>query len=205
MVKGERFNSISHLVGAILTLPAGFILITFSLLQTDFWKIFSFSIYILTLFLLFLFSTLYHSTQGSTKAIFRKLDHISIYLLIAGSYTPFTLISLREGVGWKIFGIIWGLGIAGTVLEFAPKKGKRILPIILYLGMGWLILIPIKSLLQVLPVNGFLWLLAGGLFYTVGAGFYVFSKKTPWFHGLWHIMVMLGCVCHYLTMYLYLL
>lgn len=205
MVKNERLNSITHLVGASLTLPAGSMLVILAALQGNTWKIISFLTFTFTLFLLFLFSTLYHSFQGTTKAVFRKLDHISIYLLIAGSYTPFTLISLRNTIGWEIFGTIWILALLGILIEFLPRQGKRILPILLYLGMGWLILIPYKTLIHSFPIAGFIWLLTGGAFYTIGAGFYIFSKKISWFHAVWHIFVIFGSTCHYLAMYLYLL
>ena len=137
MYKGEWFNSISHLIGAALALVGLILLVVLAARQGDPWKIVSFSIYGTTLLLLYTFSALYHSSQGKTKKIFRKFDHISIYLLIAGTYTPFSLITLRGGWGWSIFGAIWCLAILGIVLDSLPQKGHRVLPLIIYIFMGW--------------------------------------------------------------------
>ncbi|MCW9012616.1 MAG: hemolysin III family protein [Gammaproteobacteria bacterium] len=204
MYEGERFNSITHLIGAVAALAGCAVLVVFAAMQGDPWKIVSFSIYGATLFLLYLFSVLYHSLQGDVKQIFRRLDHLAIYLLIAGTYTPFTLVTLNGAWGWSIFGIVWGLALMGMVIEFIPQK-KRVLPIIIYLAMGWICLVALKPLLQVLPMVGFWWLLAGGLFYTFGVIFYVFDKKVKHFHGIWHLFVLAGSVCHYFTVLLYVL
>ena len=202
MYEGERFNSISHLIGAVAALAGCAVLVVFASLQGDPWKIVSFSIYGATLFLLYLFSVLYHSFRGNVKLIFRRLDHLAIYLLIAGTYTPFTLVTLNGPWGWSIFGIVWGLALIGMILEFVPQK-KRILPIIIYLVMGWICLVALKPLLKALPVEGFWWLLAGGLFYTVGIVFYVFDTKVKHFHGIWHLFVLAGSVSHYFSILLY--
>lgn len=202
MYDGERFNSISHLVGAVAALAGCAVLVVLASLQGDPWKIVSFSIYGATLFLLYLFSVLYHSFRGKVKVIFRRMDHLAIYLLIAGTYTPFTLVTLNGPWGWSIFGTVWGLALIGMILEFVPQK-KRILPIIIYLVMGWICLVALKPLLKALPIEGFWWLLAGGLFYTVGIVFYVFDKKVKHFHGIWHLFVLAGSVSHYFTVLLY--
>lgn len=202
MYEGERFNSITHLVGAVAALAGCVVLVFFASMKGDPWKIVSFSIYGSTLFLLYLFSVLYHSLRGQVKLIFRRLDHLAIYLLIAGTYTPFTLVTLNGVWGWSIFGSVWGLALTGMIIEFIPQK-TRIVPLIIYLVMGWICLIAIKPLLQVLPMAGFGWLLAGGLFYTIGIVFYIYDKKVKHFHGIWHLFVLAGSVCHYFTVLLY--
>lgn len=202
MYEGERFNSFTHLLGAIAALAGCVVLVVFASLQGDVWKIVSFSVYGVTLFLLYLFSVLYHSFRGEAKKFFRRLDHLAIYLLIAGTYTPFTLITLNGVWGWSIFGVVWGLAVVGMLLEFVPKKNRNI-SIIIYLVMGWICMVALKPLLQVLPMEGFWWLLAGGLFYTVGIVFYVFDKKVKHFHGIWHLFVLAGSICHYLTVLFY--
>ena len=199
MYKGERFNSISHLIGAVAALAGLVIVVVAAARQGDPWKIVSFSIYGTTLFLLYTVSTLYHSLRGRAKRFFHKLDHYSIYFLIAGTYTPFTLVTLRGGWGWTIFGIIWGLVVLGVVLESLPQKGHRIPSLVVYVLMGWLVLVVLRPLLQVLPWAGFIWLLAGGLFYTGGLVFYIFDEKIRHFHGIWHLFVLAGSVSHYVT------
>ncbi len=204
MYKGERFNSISHLVGAALALAGGAILVSHAAMDGDIRKIVSFGIYGLTLFLLYLFSTLYHSLKGRGKKIFRVLDHQAIYLLIAGTYTPFTLVALQGSLGLWMFGTIWGLAIFGIVLDAFPSKGPRIVPIIIYLVMGWLCLFALEPIVDALPPMGFRWLLLGGVLYTSGIIFYVFDHKYPWFHGVWHLFVLAGSASHYFAILLYL-
>ncbi len=203
MYKGERFNSISHLIGAIAALVGLVLLVVLAVRQGDWWKIISFSIYGVTLFLLYLLSTLYHSVQGPAKQILRQFDHYSIYLLIAGTYTPFTLVTLRGSWGWSIFGLIWSLAILGIVLELLHPKEIRIWPVIIYLLMGWLILIALRPLLQALPLAGFAWLLLGGVFYSVGVIFYLLDEKVRHFHGIWHLFVLAGSLSHYFTVLFY--
>jgi len=147
----------------------------------------SFSIYGATLFLLYLMFALYHGLPpGHAKRVFQVLDHQAIYLLIAGSYTPFTRVSLNGITGWWMFGAIWGLALLGLVLDALPQRGARVLPMVIYLVMGWLIVVAIKPLLAVLPGAGFIWLLTGGLFYTSGVLFYALDQRYPWMHGVWH-------------------
>ncbi len=203
MYHGERFNSISHLIGAIAALVGLIVVVVIAAQQGDLWKIISFSVYGTTLFLLYTISTLYHSLRGRAKQIFRKLDHLSIYLLIAGTYTPFTLVTLRGVWGWWLFGVIWGLAVVGMALEALPQKGNRILSIVVYVLMGWLVLVALKPLLAALPLAGFIGLLLGGIFYTGGIVFYLFDDKVPHFHGIWHLFVLAGSVSHYLTILLY--
>jgi len=204
MIRGERFNSISHLVGAALALAGAVVLVVVASRGGDAYRIVSFSIYGTTLFLLYLMSTLYHGLpQGRAKRVFRVLDHQAIYLLIAGSYTPFTLVSLNGGVGWWMFGAIWGLAVLGLVLDALPLRGARVLPMVIYLVMGWLIVLALKPLLAVLPRAGFVWLLTGGLFYTSGIVFYALDQRYPWMHGVWHLFVLAGSVSHYVAILVY--
>lgn len=203
MYKGEWFNSISHLFGASLALVGLVLLIVLSAGTGDPWKIVSFSVYGVTLLLLYTFSTLYHSFRGKVKKLFRKFDHLSIYLLIAGTYTPFTLITLRGAWGWSIFGVVWGLAVLGIVVDSFPRKGHRVLPLIIYIVMGWLIVIALKPLLLALPPAGFAWLVAGGAFYTIGIIFYVLDEKVRHFHGIWHLFVLAGSLSHYFTVVFY--
>ena len=203
MYKGEWFNSISHLIGAALALAGLVLLVVLAARQGDPWKIVSFSIYGTTLLLLYTFSAIYHSLQGKAKKVFRKLDHFSIYLLIAGTYTPFTLISLRGTWGWSIFGAVWGLAILGIVLDSLPQKGQRVLPVIIYIFMGWFIVIAIKPLLETLSPKGLAGLLLGGIFYTGGVVFYAFDERVRHFHGIWHLFVLAGSLSHYFTVLFY--
>ncbi len=200
---GERFNSISHLIGAAGALAGLVILVVFASLQGDAWRIVSFSVYGTTLLLLYVFSALYHSLSGKAKDVFRKFDHNAIYLLIAGTYTPFTLVTLRGAWGWSIFGVIWGLAFLGIVLDSLSQKGRRVLPVIIYLFMGWLVLMVLKPLLRALPLAGFVLLLLGGLFYTAGVVFYALDKKVRHSHGIWHLFVLAGSVSHYFAVLLY--
>ncbi|MBS1248303.1 MAG: channel protein, hemolysin family [Proteobacteria bacterium] len=203
MYPGERFNSISHLIGAVAALAGLVVVVVVAAQQGDPWKIVSFSIYGTTLFFLYVASTLYHSLRGRAKRIFRKLDHYSIYFLIAGTYTPFTLVTLRGAWGWTIFGVIWGLAAVGIALESLPQQGNRVLSLVVYILMGWLVLVALKPLLEALPWAGFVWLLLGGIFYTSGVAFYLFDEKIRHFHGIWHLFVLAGSVSHYVTILFY--
>lgn len=203
MHKGERFNSMSHLVGAVAAAAGLVVLIVLAKRQGDPWKIMSFSIYGTSLCLMYITSTLYHSLEGRARRIFRKLDHYAIYLLIAGTYTPFALVTLQGAWGWVLFSIIWGLAIVGIILDALLQEGRRLLPVTIYLLMGWLALIALDPLLQALPYPGFLWLMAGGLFYTVGVIFYVLGKKLHYAHSIWHLFVLAGSISHYLAILLY--
>lgn len=205
MYQGEKLNSFTHLLGAVAALVGMVLLVVFASQKGDVWKIVSFSIYGTSLFLLYLFSTLYHSTKGSLKALFKKFDHISIYLLIAGSYTPFVLVSLNGAWGWSLFGVIWGLAIIGVLLDCFSSDERRIIQLIIYIIMGWIALIAIKPLIDSLSMAGFLWLLAGGLFYSFGIVFYILDIKKYHFHGIWHLFVLAGSVTHYFTIMYYVL
>jgi hemolysin III len=205
MYHGERFNSISHLIGAALALAGVVVLVVLASLQGDPWKVISFTIYGTSLFLLYLLSTLYHSLRGRAKKIFKKLDHVAIYLLIAGTYTPFTLVTLRGVWGWSLFITIWWLAIVGIIVDSRHKDGARAIQMIIYLLMGWLILIAMKPLVQVLPDNALALLVLGGVFYTSGIIFYALDERIKHGHGVWHLFVLAGSISHYLTVLLYIL
>jgi len=205
MYSGERFNSISHLVGAALALIGATLLITLAALSGDPWRIVAFSIYGATLVTLFLASTLYHSLRGKAKAVFQKLDHCSIYLFIAGSYTPFALLALPGSTGWLVLAASWSLATLGVALELSPlARGSRILSLAIYLGMGWLALVVIGPLWQALGWAGLAWLLGGGVLYTLGVLFYVAKERIRHSHGIWHLFVLGGSACHFVALLLHL-
>jgi len=201
---GERLNSVTHLLGAMAAVAGMVVLVVLAAQQGDAWKLVSFSVYGTSLILLYLFSALYHGTRGRAKPILAKFDHAAIYLLIAGSYTPFTLVTLRGAWGWSLFGMIWGLAVLGIVVDsLQNKNARRILPVTIYIVMGWLVLIAFKPLSAALPSAGVLWLVAGGLFYTLGIVFYALDKKLRHAHGIWHLFVLAGSSSHYLAVLFY--
>jgi hemolysin III len=200
---GERFNSISHLVGAGLAVAGTAALVTTAARLGDPWKIVSFSIYGAMLVAVYVFSTLYHSVRGRAKDVLRKFDHCSIYLLIAGSYTPFALVSLRGPWGWSLLGVIWGLAAVGIAQEIWLARGARVLSLVIYLAMGWLALVAVWPLWIALKPAGFAWLLAGGALYTAGVAFYALDRRWRYGHGVWHLFVMGGSSCHFLTVLLH--
>lgn len=199
MYRGERFNAWSHLVGALLALTGAIWLIVLSSLDGDPWKIVGVSIYGATLLLLYTVSTIYHSVRGRAKRILRKLDHLSIYLLIAGSYTPFCLVTLNGAWGWTLFGIVWGLAIIGMLQEIKPRSEARVLSLVIYAVMGWIVLIAVGPLLRNLGGEGFAWLLAGGIVYTAGIVFFVYDTRYRHWHGIWHLFVVGGSSLHFVA------
>jgi hemolysin III len=203
MYHSEKFNSITHLVGSVLAVVGSVVLIVLASLQGDPWKIVSFSVYGAMLIALYIFSTLYHSMRGRAKDVLRKFDHCSIYLLIAGSYTPFALVTLRGPWGWSLFGVIWGLALLGIWQEIWLAKGARVLSLVIYVLMGWLALVALTPLWQALTPAGFAWLAAGGAFYTLGIVFYATDHKLRHGHGLWHLFVLAGSACHFFTVLFY--
>lgn len=203
MYHGERLNGGTHLAGAALAAAGATTLIVLAAQQGDPWKIASFSVYGAMLFMLYALSTLYHSTRGRVKDVFRKLDHCSIYLLIAGTYTPFTLVTLRGAWGWSLFGVIWGLAALGIAQEAWLAKGVRIVSLVIYVLMGWLGVIAIQPLITALTPAGFAWLAAGGLLYTGGIVFYALDEKLRHGHGIWHLFVLAGSISHYFAILLY--
>jgi hemolysin III len=203
MYQGERFNSWSHLIGAALAISGLIVLITFAAITGDPWKIVSVTVYGSTLVLLYVISTLYHSLSGKAKVVFQRLDHCAIYLLIAGSYTPFALVTLRGPLGWALFGVNWGLAIFGIVQENILGKRTRALSLGIYVVMGWLIIFAIKPLMAALPAAGMTWLAAGGVVYTVGIVFYVLDTRIPHGHGIWHLFVLGGSLCQFISILFY--
>jgi hemolysin III len=205
MYYGERFNAWTHLVGALLALMGAVWLLVIAVSSGDGLKVSSVSIYALTLVLLYSVSTLYHSVRGRAKVILRKLDHLSIYLLIAGSYTPFCLITLHGPWGWTLFTIVWSLAVIGMLQEIRPRSEARVLSLVIYAIMGWIVLIAVVPLLERLGVAGFIWLAAGGVFYTLGIVFFAFDKRFRHWHGIWHLFVMAGSLAHFIAIVSYVL
>jgi hemolysin III len=203
MYRGERFNSLSHLAGMVLAAIGASMLIVLAARAGDPWKIAGVSIYGSALFLLYAVSTLYHSVKGRAKPILRKLDHCAIYLLIAGTYTPFALVTLRGAWGWTLFGLAWGLAVLGIAQEFILGKGTRIVSLVIYAVMGWMGLIAVHPLAQGLGTAGLTWLLTGGVLYTGGIVFYALDERVRHFHGVWHLFVLAGSVSHFIAIALY--
>jgi hemolysin III len=203
MDRGERLNSITNLLGSVLSLSGLIVLVVRAAHAGDPWKIVSFSVFGATLVTLYTSSALYHSIQGASKKIFQKFDHSAIYLLIAGSYTPFTLVTLRGVWGWTLFGVVWGLAVIGILQDLLFEKRKGILSVIIYLLMGWIAMVAVRPLARALPGAGMILLFTGGLFYTVGVVFYALDKKFVHSHGIWHLFVLAGSVCHYFTIFLF--
>jgi hemolysin III len=198
--KGEEIaNAITHGIGTALAIAALVLLAVFSVMRGTVWHVVSFSIFGATLVILYLESTLYHSiTHKEVKRLFRKFDHMAIFLLIAGTYTPFCLTILRGALGWTMFGVVWGSTIAGIVLKAFLTGKKDRLSTALYILMGWLIVIAIKKMYLSMTFSGFLFLVIGGLLYTVGALFYSWDK-LKYNHGVWHLFVIGGSVCHFFS------
>ncbi|MCM8593821.1 hemolysin III family protein [Accumulibacter sp.] len=203
MYHGERLNAWTHLVGAVLALAGAIVLIVVAAQAGDPWKVVSVSIYGATLVLLYSLSTLYHSFRGRAKEILQRLDHQGIYLLIAGSYTPFCLVTLRGPWGWSLFGIVWGLAIVGSIQEFWLRSEKRILSVVIYVVMGWVVLVALIPLLRELGVAGFLWVAVGGVLYTAGIAFYALDARLTHAHGIWHLFVLGGSAAHYFAIIRY--
>jgi len=174
-------------------------------LDGDPWKVIGVSVYGVTLVSLYGVSTLYHSLRGRPKDVLRELDHQSIYLLIAGSYTPFCLVTLRGAWGWSLLGIVWGLAVLGGLQELRPRDGARILSVLIYLLMGWVVVVALVPLLHALGPAGFAWLATGGLFYTAGIVFYALDARLVHAHGVWHLFVIAGSATQYVAILRYVL
>jgi len=201
----EIANAITHGIGAALSVAALVLLATFAVLYGDVWRVVSVSIYGATLVLLYLFSTLYHGIQQPrAKEVLRVLDHSAIFLLIAGTYTPLALVTLRGPWGWTIFGVIWGIALVGIVLNAFLMKKLNWLFIILYVVMGWTAVVAIKPLIAMMPRGGLAWMGIGGLIYTVGVAFYAI-KKIPFNHAICHLFVLGGSTCHFFGIFYYVL
>ncbi|WP_372810836.1 hemolysin III family protein [Litorivivens sp.] len=194
-------NSLSHGLGAVLSVAGTIILLVLALPEGDIWKLVSFSIFGASLTLLYLSSTLYHGFRSPTlKRIFKMLDHCAIYLLIAGTYTPFLLVNLRNGTGWTVFAVIWGLALAGIILKLTLGHRLKALRVIIYLIMGWLALLIASPLGASLPATALNLIIVGGIVYTLGVVFYL-AKAIPFNHAIWHLFVLGGSICHFFAVY----
>ena len=200
----EIANSITHGVGAVLSLAGLLAMVAITARHGTRLEMMASAVYGTSLVLLYLSSTLYHAlTNHRAKRLFRILDHSAIYLLIAGTYTPVTLVTLRGTVGWTLFGVVWTLAAMGIVFKWFLTGRLELLSTICYLLMGWLAVVAIRPLLAALPLDGILWLLAGGLFYTAGVAFFAWSRKYS--HTIWHVFVLAGSLCHFVAVYQYVL
>jgi len=201
--KEELWNSISHGAGAAFAVAALVLISVYAGGTGDQWKIVGGVIFGVSLVVLFLASTLYHGfKEGKAKDVFEIIDHSAIFILIAGTYTPFTLVNLRGPVGWTIFGIIWTLTLAGIVYKIFFVRKFVIFSTLLYIFMGWLIVFAIGPLSQTLSSGGLFWLVMGGVLYTLGTPFYII-RRIPYNHAIWHFFVLGGSVCHFITVFFY--
>jgi hemolysin III len=198
MYHGERLNSITHLAGTALAIAGSAILIGHATQHGDPWKIVGFSVFGLMLVVLYAVSTLYHSLRGPAKDTLRRLDHCAIYLMIAGTYTPFALVPLRGALGWTLLTLIWAMAVHGIRRAWRRNDGRDQSPLP-YLVMGWLGFAAALPLARELGVHGMAWLIAGGLLYTAGILFYVNDTRWRHAHGIWHLFVMAGSASHFVT------
>ena len=199
----ELAHALTHGVGAVLSVAALVVLVVYSALYGDAWHITSTSIYGLTLILLYTASTLYHGvSHAAAKQLLQKLDHAAIFLLIAGTYTPFTLVNLRGPWGWTLFALVWGVAIAGIAFELACRKCAKAISVSLYLGLGWIVLIAIKPLLAQVDPGGVQLLVAGGIAYSLGVIFYLW-KTLVYHHAVWHLFVLAGSVFHFFAVFFF--
>ena len=195
----EMASALTHGVGAVASVTGGAALITFAALGGDVWQLLSSIVFSATLFLLYASSTIYHAVRHQVaRARLQVLDHCAIFLLIAGTYTPFTLVTLRGAWGWTLFGVVWGLAAAGIVFKLFFTGRLRRLSTAIYLGMGWLSVVAARPVLEALSTDTLLWLLAGGLSYTMGTAFY-HSRRLPFAHAVWHLFVLAGSACHFVA------
>ena len=201
----ETANVLTHLVGVFFGVAVLSLLVSLASIYGDVWRVVSFSIYGLSLVLLYSFSTLYHFFHAARlKHIFRILDHVSIYLLIAGTYTPFTLVNLRGVLGWSLFGVVWGLAAVGISFKIFMTGRWRAISVVAYILMGWIVVIAFKPLLDAITFHGIMWLVAGGCAYTIGVAFYLL-KNLPYHHAIWHCFVLMGSGCHFVAILVYVL
>ena len=200
----EISHSVTHAVGTALSIAGLVISVVMAARTGDALKVLSFVIFGVSMILLYTSSTLYHAfTHKKTKNVFRYMDHIAIFILIAGTYTPIALILLKGAWGWTLFGLAWGFAIAGIVYQAVFLNRFKWISISIYLGMGWLAVVAIQPLMAVMPFGLFLWILAGGLFYTLGSAFYLIDN-IKFFHFVWHLFVIAGTLCHFFGLIFYL-
>jgi hemolysin III len=200
----EIANSVSHGIGLIAAIVATPFLVVQAVRRGDAGFIAGVSIFAATMVLLYLSSTLYHALPaGKAKRVFRIMEHSAIFLLIAGTYTPFTLGVLRGAWGWTLLGLVWGLAFAGVALKALERMSHPVISTSLYVFMGWLILIAANPMFELVPVSGLLWLVAGGVAYTAGVAFFVADTRLRYGHFVWHLFVMAGTICHYFAVFWY--
>ena len=201
----EKININSHAIGFILSLAASVLLVTHASLHGNVWHVVSFSIFGASLVILYVASTCYHSTKKpELRSRLRIIDHASIYVLIAGTYTPFTLVTLKGSIGWVIFGVTWGLALTGIILKLFFTGRYKFISTLMYVFMGWVIIFAIKPLINNLPLEGLLWLVAGGMAYTIGAILYSI-KKIKFNHAIFHVFVFIGSFSHFVAVFFYVL
>ena len=201
----EIFNAVSHGAGGLLSIAGTVVLIVLCAVYSDAWSVISACVYGASLIILYTMSTLYHAiTNEKAKKFFRVMDHNTIFFLIAGTYTPFTLVTLRGKLGWILFGIVWGSALIGIILNSIDLEKFRKPSVVRYILMGWVIIIAVKPMLNSLPGLSLVFLLLGGIFYTVGVIFYSL-KKIKWFHSVWHLFTVAGSVLHYFSVLIALL
>lgn len=207
----EPVNALSHMAGSLASIAGLTLMVVMAAIEADAWHVVSFAIFGTTLVFMYTASFLYHGLQLSTKTlpIFRRIDHIMIFVVIAGSYTPLCLVPLRGSWGWSLLGTIWGIAAVGIVLKLFWMNLPRWISTLIYLGMGWLCMVAVYPLVQILEPAPLAWLALGGLFYSIGAVVYIFKKPDPFpkmfgFHEIWHICVLLGSACHFWLVFGYL-
>jgi len=199
----EIAHSVTHGIGLLLSIAGLVVLVVFAVARGDAWHVVSVAIFGSTLVVLYAASTFYHALPSPrAKSVFRVLDHAAIYLLIAGTYTPFTLVNLRGGWGWTLFGLVWGLAALGVLLETTARRRMKVVSMVLYIGLGWLVAIAIKPLLASVATGGLILMVAGGVAYTGGTAFYGWHK-LPFNHAIWHVFVLCGSICHFFAVLLY--
>ena len=210
MHPGEKFNTFSHLLAAIVAIPGLIYLVILASATADPWKITSVTIYGVSLVLLYISSTLCHGHSGRFEKVFEKMDHLAIYLLIAGTYTPYMLVTLRGAWGWSMLAAVWSLALIGILIDVWPrsqttekKQPSRIVQLVIYLIMGWMIVIALGPLVDKLASNGVALLALGGILYSVGVVFFVLSDRIKHAHGIWHLFVIGGSVSHYISISAY--
>ena len=197
----EIFNSVTHGVGSLLSIAGTVVLIVFSAINSDAFAVVSSAVYGASLIILYTMSTLYHSiTNEKAKKFFRIMDHNTIFFLIAGTYTPYTLAVLRSPLGWVLFGVVWGAAAIGIVLNSIDLEKLSKISVVCYIAMGWVIIIAVKPLMSSMPFISFALLVAGGIFYTIGVIFYAI-KKVKYFHSVWHIFTVIGSALHYFSVF----
>lgn len=202
----ELMNAISHGVGALFAIAALVLSVVVSAIHQNVWGVVASAVYGGTLIILYMMSTLYHSLKvNNAKRVFRIIDHCSIYLLIAGTYTPYTLVALRGPFGWVLFGIVWGSAVAGIVFNAIDMNRYKVISMVAYIAMGWVIIFAVRPLSAVIGFWGMFWLIMGGVLYTLGAVFYGLGKKHRFVHSVFHLFVLAGSVCQFFSILLYVL